>query len=127
MTDITANSSARDLKTISMVSTVHGMSHFYQLTLPPLLPVLKVVRRLLHRSRPVDVGVLYLLRPGADPGRVPGGSARRAQRPDGRAGGVRHWHRADRHGAAILDAAAVRRPRRYRQFGLPSRRLLGAD
>ncbi len=42
MTDITVNSTVRDIKTIGMVSTVHGMSHFYQLTLPPLLPVLKV-------------------------------------------------------------------------------------
>jgi MFS family permease len=41
MTDI-AYRTSRDLKTIGMVSTVHGMSHFYQLVLPPLLPVLKV-------------------------------------------------------------------------------------
>lgn len=42
MTDIALSQTARDIKTIGMVSTVHGMSHFYQLTLPPLLPVLKV-------------------------------------------------------------------------------------
>lgn len=42
MTDITAEQTTRDIKTIGLVSTAHGMSHFYQLVLPPLLPVLKV-------------------------------------------------------------------------------------
>jgi MFS transporter, FSR family, fosmidomycin resistance protein len=42
MTGIAAAQTRRDIKTIGLVSTAHGMSHFYQLTLPPLLPVLKL-------------------------------------------------------------------------------------
>ena len=60
MTDITANSSARDLKTISMVSTVHGMSHFYQLTLPPLLPVLKVAFGVSYTDLGLLMSVFYI-------------------------------------------------------------------
>jgi len=38
MTDITADSTRRDVKVIALVSTAHGFSHFYQLVLPPLFP-----------------------------------------------------------------------------------------
>lgn len=38
MTDITADSTRRDIKVIALVSTAHGFSHFYQLVLPPLFP-----------------------------------------------------------------------------------------
>jgi MFS transporter, FSR family, fosmidomycin resistance protein len=38
MTDITANSTRRDVKVIALVATAHGCSHFYQLVLPPLFP-----------------------------------------------------------------------------------------
>ena len=38
MTDITANSTRRDVKIIALVAGAHGCSHFYQLVLPPLFP-----------------------------------------------------------------------------------------
>jgi len=38
MTDITADSTRRDVKVIALVATAHGCSHFYQLVLPPLFP-----------------------------------------------------------------------------------------
>ena len=38
MTDITADSTQRDVKVIALVATAHGCSHFYQLVLPPLFP-----------------------------------------------------------------------------------------
>jgi len=38
MTDITADSTGRDVKIIGLVSAAHGCSHFYQLVLPPLFP-----------------------------------------------------------------------------------------
>jgi MFS family permease len=38
MTDITAGALRRDVKIISLVSTAHGFSHFFQLVLPPLFP-----------------------------------------------------------------------------------------
>ena len=38
MTDITAESTRRDLKVIALVAGAHGCSHFYQLVLPPLFP-----------------------------------------------------------------------------------------
>src|SRR5258708_7582458 len=38
MTDITADSTRRDLKIIALVAGAHGCSHFYQLVLPPLFP-----------------------------------------------------------------------------------------
>ena len=38
MTDITANSTRRDVKVIALVAAGHGCSHFYQLVLPPLFP-----------------------------------------------------------------------------------------
>ncbi|HXE17017.1 MAG TPA: MFS transporter [Stellaceae bacterium] len=60
MTDITANTTVRDLKTISMVSTVHGMSHFYQLTLPPLLPVLKVAFGVSYTDLGLLMSVFYI-------------------------------------------------------------------
>jgi MFS family permease len=60
MTDITANSTTRDLKTIGMVSTVHGMSHFYQLTLPPLLPVLKVAFGVSYTDLGLLISVFYI-------------------------------------------------------------------
>lgn len=41
MTDITADSGARrDVKIIALVATAHGCSHFYQLVLPPLFPLI---------------------------------------------------------------------------------------
>ena len=60
MTDITANRTTRDIKTISMVSTVHGMSHFYQLTLPPLLPVLKVAFGVSYTDLGLMMSVFYI-------------------------------------------------------------------
>lgn len=54
MSVITAEQTARDLKTIGLVSTAHGMSHFYQLVLPPLLPVLKTAFDVSY----VDLGLL---------------------------------------------------------------------
>jgi MFS transporter, FSR family, fosmidomycin resistance protein len=60
MTDIAATTMSRDLKTISMVSTVHGMSHFYQLTLPPLLPVLKVAFGVSYTELGLLVSVFYI-------------------------------------------------------------------
>lgn len=38
MTDVTAGTLRRDVKIISLVSTAHGFSHFFQLVLPPLFP-----------------------------------------------------------------------------------------
>jgi len=38
MTDITADSTRRDVKIIALVAGAHGCSHFYQLVLPPLFP-----------------------------------------------------------------------------------------
>jgi FSR family fosmidomycin resistance protein-like MFS transporter len=38
MTDITADSTRRDVKVIALVAAAHGCSHFYQLVLPPLFP-----------------------------------------------------------------------------------------
>ncbi len=38
MTDVTAGALRRDVKIISLVSTAHGFSHFFQLVLPPLFP-----------------------------------------------------------------------------------------
>ncbi len=38
MTDITADSTQRDVKVIALVAAAHGCSHFYQLVLPPLFP-----------------------------------------------------------------------------------------
>jgi MFS family permease len=38
MTDITADSTRRDIKIIALVAGAHGCSHFYQLVLPPLFP-----------------------------------------------------------------------------------------
>jgi MFS transporter, FSR family, fosmidomycin resistance protein len=40
MTDITADSTRRDVKVIALVATAHGCSHFYQLVLPPLFPLI---------------------------------------------------------------------------------------
>jgi FSR family fosmidomycin resistance protein-like MFS transporter len=42
MTDITADSTRRDVKVIALVATAHGCSHFYQLVLPPLFPFITV-------------------------------------------------------------------------------------
>ncbi|HMK67939.1 MAG TPA: MFS transporter, partial [Stellaceae bacterium] len=38
MTDTAIDSTRRDVEVIALVSTAHGMSHFYQLVLPPLFP-----------------------------------------------------------------------------------------
>jgi MFS transporter, FSR family, fosmidomycin resistance protein len=59
MTDIAFHTS-RDIKTIGMVSTVHGMSHFYQLTLPPLLPVLKVAFGVSYTDLGLLMSVFYI-------------------------------------------------------------------
>jgi MFS family permease len=40
MTDLTADSTRRDVKVIALVAAGHGCSHFYQLVLPPLFPFL---------------------------------------------------------------------------------------
>ena len=47
MTDITADSTRRDVKVIALVSAAHGCSHFYQLVLPPLFPFI---------TRSLDIG-----------------------------------------------------------------------
>jgi MFS family permease len=60
MTDITAAQTTRDIKTISMVSTVHGMSHFYQLVLPPLLPVLKTAFGVSYTDLGLLLSVFYI-------------------------------------------------------------------
>jgi MFS family permease len=60
MTDITAAQTMRDIKTISMVSTVHGMSHFYQLVLPPLLPVLKTAFGVSYTDLGLLLSVFYI-------------------------------------------------------------------
>src|SRR3972149_4269911 len=36
-----AGSLRRDARTIGLVSAAHGLSHFYQLVLPPLFPVFR--------------------------------------------------------------------------------------
>ena len=38
MTDTAIGSTRRDVEVIALVSTAHGLSHFYQLVLPPLFP-----------------------------------------------------------------------------------------
>jgi MFS family permease len=60
MTDIAVNSMTRDIKTIGMVSTVHGMSHFYQLVLPPLLPVLKMAFGVSYTDLGLLISVFYV-------------------------------------------------------------------
>jgi len=60
MTDIALNQTARDIKTIGMVSVVHSMSHFYQLTLPPLLPVLKVAFGVSYTDLGLLMSVFYI-------------------------------------------------------------------
>jgi MFS family permease len=60
MTDITSARMTRDLKTIGLVSTAHGMSHFYQLVLPPLLPVLKVAFGVSYTDLGLLVSVFYI-------------------------------------------------------------------
>ena len=39
---VAASSLRRDVQVISLGGAAHGLSHFYQLVLPPLLPVLRV-------------------------------------------------------------------------------------
>lgn len=41
MTDLTANSTRRDIKVIALIGIGHGISHFCQLVLAPLFPLLK--------------------------------------------------------------------------------------
>lgn len=60
MTDIAVNATVRDIKTIGMVSTVHGMSHFYQLTLPPLLPILKIAFGVSYTDLGLLMSVFYI-------------------------------------------------------------------
>src|SRR5215469_5829228 len=40
MTNITADSARRDVNVIALVAAAHGCSHFYQLVLPPLFPLI---------------------------------------------------------------------------------------
>ena len=60
MTAITAEQTSRDLKTIGMVSTVHGMSHFYQLVLAPLLPILKVAFGVSYTDLGLLISIFYV-------------------------------------------------------------------
>jgi MFS transporter, FSR family, fosmidomycin resistance protein len=60
MTDIAATRTARDIKTIGLVTVAHGMSHFYQLTLPPLLPVLKLAFGVSYTDLGLLVSAFYV-------------------------------------------------------------------
>jgi MFS transporter, FSR family, fosmidomycin resistance protein len=60
MSDIAAARTTRDIKTIGLVSTAHGMSHFYQLVLPPLLPVLKLAFGVSYTDLGLLISVFYI-------------------------------------------------------------------
>src|SRR5882757_8693535 len=42
MTQVSASIAQRDVKVIGLIGVAHSFSHFYQLVLPPLFPLLKV-------------------------------------------------------------------------------------
>ena len=49
----------RDVRVIGLVSTAHGFSHFYQLALPPLFPLMHLDMGWSYTDLGVLVAVLY--------------------------------------------------------------------
>src|SRR3954469_24655875 len=58
--NIRVNSFRRDAKVIGAVGIAHSLSHFFQLALPPLFPLLKVEFGVSFAALGVLVGVFYV-------------------------------------------------------------------
>ncbi len=119
---------AGDVKLIGLVSAAHLLSHFYQLVLPPIFPLLTKVFGVGYAELGLIASLMYV---ASGLMQTPAGILVDRLGPSRvLIGGVWAVFRRDpavRLRARVLVAGAVGDPRRARQRGVPSRRLRDHD